>query len=128
MKTLKIAILVYLVSVLLGCTTIVDAIEAKGTGEFRVYESSKEEVWPIVVGSIEKVGLDLVSENYESGMVLAQRGVTVFSYGENVAVFVDEVEDNKCRVEIVSKKQMETNVFAPNWSNNIFRQLNSELN
>ena len=56
--------------------------------------------------------------------MLAQRGVTLMSYGENVAIFVESVNGvTKTRVEVVSKKSMATNIFAPNWSKEILDKL-----
>lgn len=127
MKLLKILGIVLSMAYISGCTTMADSISAKGTGEFRVYEKQKSEVWPLAVEAISEVGLELVTANESSNMILAQRGVTAFSYGENVAIFIEEHEETKCRVEVVSKKAMETNVFAPNWSNAIFKNLDSKL-
>jgi hypothetical protein len=59
--------------------------------------------------------------------VLAQRGITAFSYGENVAVFVEKIEPAKSSVEVVSKKAMSTNVFAPDWAKPIFEQLDKHF-
>jgi hypothetical protein len=128
MKFIKLAVTILMMAVASGCTTLADSIAAKGTGPSRIYHSPKEEVWPIVIDAVRFSGLDLVSESKDSGMILAQRGISAFSYGENVAVFVDEKTDSSCRVEIISKRAMETNVFAPDWSNKIFTNLDSRLN
>lgn len=127
MKLLKILSLLISITYISGCTTMADAISAKGTGEFRIYEKPKSEVWPLVVMAVNDVGLELVTANESSNMILAQRGITAFSYGENVAIFVEAHNEIKCRVEVVSKKAMETNIFAPNWSNAIFKNLDSKL-
>ena len=60
--------------------------------------------------------------------MLAQRGITAFSYGENVAIFVEPVGGQvRTRVEIVSKKAMQTNIFAPDWSVEILDKLGEKL-
>ena len=68
-------------------------------------------------------GLKFVSAKREDNTVLAQRGITPFSWGENVAIFVEKVSEDKASVEIASKKAMETNVLAPNWTKPILDQL-----
>ena len=124
---MKLFCLVLVTVVATGCTTLADSIASKGTGKYKVYEKTKEEVWPVAKEAVSSVGLKLISAQEKSDMILAQRGVTFFSYGENVAIFVEEAENNTCRVEVVSKKSMETNIFAPDWSNSIFRYLDNKL-
>jgi hypothetical protein len=65
---------------------------------------------------------------WAEGYILAQRGITAFSYGENVAIFVESVNGvTRTRVEVVSKKAMATNVFAPDWSKEILDKLDEKL-
>ena len=110
-----------------GCSTMADSIAAKGTGPYRVYESTTEDVWPIAVDAVNASGLDLVSADEASKTILAQRGMTALSVGENVAIFLQDHAENQCRVEVVSKKAVKTNVFAPDWSKSIFEYLDAEL-
>ena len=77
--------------------------------------------------AIKAAGLQFVSGNREDRSILAQRGITAFSYGENVAIFVEKVEDVKSSVEVVSKKAMATNIFAPDWAKPIFEQLDKKF-
>lgn len=112
-----------------GCTTLADARAAKGSGVSRTYAASKEEVWKAVPSVLVALGLQLVSDNKQEGYILAQRGMTAFSYGENVAIFVESIGGvTKTRVEIVSKKVMATNIFAPSWENDILNKLDEKLN
>ena len=127
MKLIKAISLFAIIIYVSGCTTMADSIAAKGTGPHRIYEKPKTEVWPVAVEAVNSVGLQLVTENESSNMILAQRGVTAFSYGENVAIFVEDYANQQCRVEVVSKKAMETNIFAPDWSSSIFKYLDSKL-
>jgi len=121
MKLINLSLLLCAAFYISGCTTMADAIAARGTGDQKSYNQTKDEIWPFVVEAVPAVGLELVTENEASGMLLAQRGITALSYGENVAIFIDDKEGGQCSVEVVSKKAMETNVFAPNWSNAIFK-------
>ena len=127
MRLIKAISLFAIIIYVSGCTTMADSIAAKGTGPHRIYEKPKTEVWPVAVEAVNSVGLQLVTENESSNMILAQRGVTALSYGENVAIFVEDYANQQCRVEVVSKKAMETNIFAPDWSSSIFKYLDSKL-
>jgi len=125
MKWINLALISLAIITSSGCATLADSVAAKGTGPSKVYSASKELVWPVAVDAVKYSDLDLVSESKESGMILAQRGITAFSYGENVAIFVEAENEKSCRVEVVSKKAMATNVFAPDWSSTIFKRLDA---
>ena len=83
--------LLSLVLFLNGCATMADSISAKGTGQFRVYEKAYDPVWNSVLEVVRESKLQLVTENKESGQILAQQGISAFSYGENVAIFVEKL-------------------------------------
>jgi hypothetical protein len=54
-------------------------------------------------------------------------GISPFSLGENVAVFVDRADNQRTRVEVVSLKVMPTNIFAPNWEAPILNRISERL-
>ena len=127
MRIIKIIAILSIIFIAAGCTTMADSIAAKGTGPHKIYEKPKSKIWPIAVEAVNAVGLQLVTANESSSMILAQRGITAFSYGENVAIFVEDYEGQRCRVEIISKRAMETNILAPDWSNSIFKYIDSRI-
>jgi uncharacterized protein YceK len=111
-----------------GCSTLADARSAKGTGTAREYAASVDQVWKAMPAVLAELSLPLVGDNKAEGYILAQRGITAFSYGENVAIFVESVNGvTRTRVEVVSKKSMATNVFAPDWSKEILDKLGEKL-
>lgn len=97
--------------------------KAKGTGEKVVYQASFDKMWSVLPGLVKVIGLELVKEDRPDQMILARRGMTGNSYGEDVAIFVEKIDDQKTQVEIVSKKVMTTNFFAPDWAKHIFKEL-----
>lgn len=120
-------LLLIAITITTGCTTLADSVAGKGTGVSKTYNYSKDEIWPLAINAVKSSDLDLVSSSRETGIILAQRGITAFSYGENVAVFVDSETDNSCKVEVVSKRAMQTNVFAPDWSAKILNEITYKL-
>ncbi len=115
---MKIILLLALVA-LTGCTTLADARLAEGTGQKRKYNEAYNKTWDAAVCSLNANGLSIASENKSEHTILAQRGMTPLSYGENIATFVHKVSAQNTEVEVVSKRVMETNIFAPNWSKSI---------
>ena len=70
----------------------------------------------------------MAGENKQEGYILAQRGMSLGSYGENVAIFLDKTNDaNKTKVEVVSKKAMSMNILATNWEDKIIEKLNEKI-
>jgi hypothetical protein len=115
-------------SITSGCANLADAKSARGTGVSREYAASMDKVWNAIPVVLKELELPMVSQNRAEGTILAQRGVTALSYGENVAIFVESAGGaTKTRVEVVSKKAMATNVFATDWSKDILDKLEQKL-
>lgn len=112
-----------------GCATLADAKASKGSGEFKVYEKSYDVVWDAVIETVNQSNLEIVTEDRERGLVLAQGAVSAFSWGENVAIFVESVDGKiRTRVEVVNKLAVSTNITAPDWEGRILMDLDSKLN
>ena len=111
-----------------GCSTLADSRAAKGTGVAREYAAPIDVVWKTVPTVLAELSLPMVADNRQEGYVLAQRGVTAFSYGENVAIFVETANGvTKTRVEVVSKRALATNFIAPDWGKSILDKLDEKL-
>ena len=111
-----------------GCSTLADAQAAKGTGASRIYDKPFDEVWGATIDTIKESGLALVSENKEKGTILAQGAISAFSWGENVAVFVEEVDGKaRTRVEVANRRAMATNITAKDWESRILGALDKRL-
>ena len=125
---LPVVVGVIFLALMLSRTTLADAKAAMGTGTSRVYEHPFEVVWDATVESVTISGLDLLSADKSNGMILAQRGMSGFSYGENVAVRVTESEaKTSTRVEVVSKRRFALNFTAVNSARRILDCLDKEL-
>lgn len=118
-RCLWISLLFACIALLSGCSTMATSIAAKGSGTSRVYTASTEQVWAVLPGVVRASGLDYVNGDKQQGMALAQRSISAFSYGENVAIFVSPVQSpskaSQTRVEVVSKRTFAPNILATNW-------------
>jgi uncharacterized protein YceK len=127
-RILTVFVAIAVIAFMSGCSTLADARSAKGTGLSRVYSAPIDQVWKALPAVLAELSLPMVGDNKQEGYILAQRGITAFSYGENVAIFVESVNGlTRTRVEVVSKKSMATNVFAPDWSKEILDKLDEKL-
>jgi hypothetical protein len=110
-----------------GCSTLADTKKSEGVGKRVTYSKSIDEVWPLAILSLNDVGLDVIEENKSQGYVLAKKGMSAFSYGENVAIFVKKIDNSNTSVEVVSKRVLATTVFAKDWTDEIFMKLNARI-
>ena len=127
-RIFTILLVMYAVAFGTGCSTMADAKNAQGTGTAKEYSASFDTVWKTLPGVLTEISLPLASENKQDGYMLAQRGVTLLSTGENVAIFVKPIPGQaRTQVEVVSKKAIATDLFAPNWANRIHEKLAEKL-
>ena len=110
-----------------GCATMADARYARGEGQSQVFNVPFDTVWKAVPQALASLGLPVAADNRQDGYVLAERGITAFSWGEKVAVFVDRTGDNRTKVEVVSKRAMATNLFAPDWGLEVLQRVEQVL-
>ena len=111
-----------------GCANLADARAAKGSGMVKEYPASMDTVWGAIPPILTELKLPLVAENKADGSILAQRGITPLSYGENVAIFVEQsTGGSKTKVEVVSKKAMATNFLATDWAKEIHDKLGEKF-
>jgi hypothetical protein len=112
-----------------GCSTIADAKAAKGTGTVRVYDKPYDIVWDAVIASVKSTSLALVADNKSDGTILAQGAVSAFSWGENVAIYVEDVGGKvKTRVEIINKRALATNITAADWESRLATDIDKRVN
>ena len=107
---------VCMVLVSTGCSTMADAKAAKGRGTSQTFAVASDRVWQVLPAAVKSAGLDYVAGNKDEGYALAQRGLTVLSSGENVAIFIDKPTSESTTVEVVTKKTLATDIFAPDWA------------
>jgi len=111
-----------------GCSTLSDARQAKGQGTSKIYNASVDKAWSIVKTILAELDLPMAGENKEEGYILAQRGMSFGSSGENVAIFLEKTgEPNKTKIEIVSKKAVTGQIFATNWEPKIIKKLDEKI-
>jgi hypothetical protein len=65
--------------------------------------------------------------NNDKHIFFAKHGITGWSWGENVAVFVEKIEAGKTSVEVITKRKLVTNITAQDWDGPIFIQLDKKF-
>ncbi len=112
---------------LTGCATLSSVRAERGNGISRVFDASFEVVWDKTVKATNMLGLGIAESNQQQGYMLAETGISPFSWGEKVAVFIEGIDADHTKVEVVSRKVMTTNVFAYSWQNRILNKVEELL-
>ena len=115
MKTIKIIAISIIALSLQACASHDAARGARGTGQKEIYAASYDRTWDASISAVETTGGKIVESNKEKGDILASYGVTAFSWGERVAVFLKSIGTKQTEVEVATKRAVATNITAKNW-------------
>lgn len=111
-----------------GCSTMADARAGKGSGTVRTYDKPYEVVWDAVIATVKETSLSIASESKSEGLVLAQGSIGLFTWGENVAIYVEDIGGRvRTRVEIINKRVATMNITAYDWESRLARSLDQRL-
>jgi len=115
------------VTTLTGCTTLHGVTNSKGSGVSQTYKQPYERVWDASLRVVNESELAMVNFDKNKGRIIAESGVSGFSWGEKVAVFVAKENNSTTKVEVVSKRALKTNITAKNWSYEILHRIRELL-
>ncbi len=110
-----------------GCATVDTAKAERGQGVSQTYDAPFDKVWDAVPSALSSLGINIVNANRADNTVLAEKGVSAFSWGEKVALFVTPVDEQRSKVEVISKRAMATNITATDWSKDILLRIGDAL-
>lgn len=117
-----------LVLVLLGgCASMETVKQAKGEGEMRTYSYTYNTVYAATLSVVVKQGLKVVEQDKKKGEIMLSHGITAWSWGERVAVFLSSVSDSETKVEIISKAILSPLNVPPDWVTKLFSGIEEEL-
>lgn len=100
-------------------------------GEAKFYAAPLAVVEPAARQAVLSAGLgvDTVSQlDSLTWMIIAKKGMSLFSYGELVRVVVQQTSEGPVAVRVFTKRRLATNITARgDWSGRIFEQLDHIL-
>ena len=127
-RILSVLSIVFAILMQPGCATLEDAQAKRGSGRVEVYKLPKQTVWNSMLEVLGTTSLSIVSKDESEGVILAKRKLTWFSFGENVAIYIEAINDNaSTKVEVVNVKRVESNKNALDWETRIFTKLDRAL-
>lgn len=113
--------------VLLGCATI-GGLRSGGGSTFKVENRTYDQVWKAAVMVVSR-SLVIVQSDKKAGVIKAEKGVGVATWGEVVGVFIQPADVNSKRfiVEVTSKKRSRLQITGQNWERTIIEGMKAEL-
>jgi hypothetical protein len=110
-----------------GCGTLSSAQQAKGTGVRRTYDATADQVWNAGLHALSELRIRIASSSRPDGYILAEASMSGWSWGEKIAIFVQEISPSRTEVEVVSKRALATNVTARDWENPVLDKIEDVL-
>ncbi|UCC55415.1 MAG: hypothetical protein JSU75_08560 [Gammaproteobacteria bacterium] len=119
--------LALLAILLAGCATTDTVRQEKGMGDKQLFEHPYDAVFEATLVVAGNQGLEVVEQDRDNGTIILSHGVTLWSWGERVAVFIRKMSATQTEVEIISKPVMAPLNFPPDWVSRIFEGIDKEL-
>lgn len=110
-----------------GCASTETVKEAKGQGVTRTYAYPFQPVYDATLAAAKSKSLEVVESDKASGRLVLSHGVTLWSWGERIAVFIKPADRRSTEVEIVSKPVLSPLNFPPDWQKILLDQIDVEL-
>jgi hypothetical protein len=113
-----------------GCTTTKDLHPYNiniTPGTSRIYKSPKEIVFQKAQEASQELGLKIVEISSDNSHFVAERGMTGFSLGEIVGIYLTEEGQSTTAVNIVSKRKVATNIGAKDFAPDLHAAISRKL-
>lgn len=114
-------------TLLIGCASTETVKEARGEGTSRTYARPYDAVYDATLAAARAKELEVVEADKAKGSLVLSHGVTWWSWGERIAVFIKAAGAAATEVEIVSKPVMAPLNFPPEWDKILLQQIDEEL-
>ncbi len=123
----SISMMCLLAGLLAGCASTETVRQAQGQGVARTYPAAYEAVYNATLQAAKSRELEVVESDKAAGRLVLSHGVTLWSWGERIAVFIKARGSAATEVEIVSKPVLSPLNFPPDWQRILLDQIGVEL-
>jgi hypothetical protein len=91
------------------------------------YASPYEDVFNATLSAAKANKLDVVETDRTNGRLVLSNGISWWSWGERIAVFIKGTSGQSTDVEIVSKPVLSPLNFPPDWQQILLERIDTEL-
>ena len=85
----------------------------------RYFKADNEQLKKTVLTVMQDYGMIIQrveDANSDEFMIIAEKGITAWSWGEVVGVMIKKVEEDTSLVKVISKRKLSTNITAKDWT------------
>ena len=123
---------------LVSCTSTADLGAGKTGKSIMVKGNKYDDIWNASIKSLQsekgdqsleiKKNIGITEQDKSRGYIKAESGLSLFSYGEVIGVFIEPANDAPSHIiEVESRSRLKTNVTANNWEDEILKSIKSQL-
>jgi hypothetical protein len=99
-----------------------------GKSMTKKFQFSYEDVFNGLANAIKSVGFSLKIRNFDNGHILASTGISLFSWGEDINIYVTEIDDYNTSVSLSSDLKVSLNFAAASKHEENFYKIINHLN
>lgn len=124
----KILVLAVTLLLLSACSTVDSLGKGRGGSTFEVKAKSYDEVWKAAVRTASR-SLTIVESNKEDGVLKAEKGAGLSTWGEVVGIFITPTKNGSTTytVEIQSLKRASGQITGQDWTMTVKSGILAEL-
>lgn len=126
--TVLLSAFIFVLASLSGCATIDTLQPGTGGSSFEVRGKTYDEIWKAVVRTASR-SLTVVESNKETGMLRAEKGAGMATWGEVVGVFVRPTSNGASvyTIEVQSLKRSRVQLTGQDWTSTMIAGIKAEL-
>ena len=136
---MKKILLLTLIALTSACTSTSDLGAGKTGKSIVVTGKSYDQVWNASVAAVKEItgdqswevekNLHISKEDKAAGRIEANTGMSLWSWGEVVGVFITPPNNAaQHKIEVESRAKMKTNVTSNNWEDEVIANIKKKLN
>jgi len=120
--------LLFAVFFITGCATVGTLQPGAGGSTFEVRGKNYDEVWKAVVRTASR-SLTIVESNKDSGVLKAEKGAGMATWGEVVGIFVHPTSNDApvYTIEVQSLKRDRLQITGQDWTSTMISGIKAEL-
>ncbi|AKJ69464.1 hypothetical protein ABW99_15840 [Pandoraea thiooxydans] len=110
-----------------GCASTESVKASREEGVHRVYAAPYKVVYDATLAAAKAKKLDLLESDPAAGRIVVSHGISWWSWGERIAIWLRPLSDSSTDVAIVSKPILAPLNYPPDWTSQLFEQIAAEL-
>lgn len=111
-----------------GCASTESVKASREEAVHRVYAAPYDSVYAATLAAAKAKELDLVESDPSTGRIVVSHGISWWSWGERIVIWLRSLNESNTDVAIVSKPILAPFNYPPDWTSRLFEQIAAELN